>query len=216
MMLRLLASNARRHDNPAMKRVRQVRFSEFPRMVVGFLSVLLLVSLPVSHAEEASKQEKNTKAKTNSGKNSPEEEEEPTVTGSAASGLNAAQLLPIGIPSRNVRMPEFEEDILVSKMIVRELTRISDDELDILDMRLERYRPDGSLDHVVLIERGFYSISTGQLVSRTPTRLEGRNMILIGEGCDYSPDSPVVKILGNIRSYIDPNGIRPASEEKEP
>lgn len=122
------------------------------------------------------------------------------LEGRTAAGLNAAHLLPIGVPSTNVRMPDFEEDILVSWMRVGTLTRIDHDELDMIDLLLESYLPDGTLDYVVIIDRGFYQIATGQLVSRTPTRIEGRGFFLVGEGCDYQPDSPIIKILGNIHS----------------
>ncbi len=122
------------------------------------------------------------------------------LEGRTAAGLNAAHLLPIGVPSTNVRMPDFEEDILVSWMRVGTLTRIDHDELDMIDLRLESYLPDGTLDYVVIINRGFYQIASGQLVSRTPTRIEGRGFFLEGEGCDYQPDSPIIKILGNIHS----------------
>lgn len=120
----------------------------------------------------------------------------------AVPGLNAASLLPIGIPSFDVRMPEFDEDRLISRMRVRELTRIDDAQLDLRDMDLERYLPDGSLDYVVNVERGFYEMSTGRLISSAPTRLRGKAMDLHGQGCVYSKDNDVIKILGNVTSYI--------------
>lgn len=122
------------------------------------------------------------------------------LEGRTAAGLNAAHLLPIGVPSSNVRMPDFEEDVLVTWMRVGTLTRIDHDKLDMIDLRLESYLPDGTLDYIVIIDRGFYQIAGGQLVSRTPTRIEGRGFFLVGEGCDYLPDSPIIKILGNIHS----------------
>lgn len=202
-----------------MRPRRQVRISAPLVLFACAVAAVPFVPVRALSAEENKKQAespgapKPTKAdKADKAELSATAEQEPTA--SAASGLNAAQLLPIGVPSRNVRIPEFVEDVKVSQTIVAELTRISDDELDLTRMRMERYRPDGGLDHVVLIERGFYVISSGQLVSRTPTRIEARNMVLIGEGCDYSPDSPVVKILGRVTSFIDPNGLRPNPSEK--
>ena len=124
-------------------------------------------------------------------------DEEPAVP-----GLNAASLLPIGTPSFDVRMPEFDEDLLVSRMRVRELTRIDDHQLDLRDMDLERYLPDGSIDYIISLERGFYAMSTGRLISSAPTRLRGKAIDLHGQGCVYSQDSDVVKILGKVTSYI--------------
>lgn len=122
------------------------------------------------------------------------------------SALNAATLLPIGVPSYDVRMPEFDEDRLISRMRVRELTRIDDQQLDLRDMDLERYLPDGSLDYVVHVERGFYALSTGRLISSAPTRLRGKAMDLHGQGCVYSKDNEVIKILGKVTSYIYVDG----------
>lgn len=120
----------------------------------------------------------------------------------AGAAMNAAALLPVGVPSYNVRMPEFDEERLLSRMKVRELTRIDSDHLDLRDMDLERYLPSGALDYVVLVERGFYEMSTGRLVSSSPTRLRGKSIDLHGEGCVYSRDSEVIKILGKVTSYI--------------
>lgn len=117
-------------------------------------------------------------------------------------GLNAASLLPIGIPSFDVRMPEFNEDRLVSRMRVRELTRIDEQQLDLRDMDLERYLPDGSMDYIISIERGFYAMSTGRLISSAPTRLRGKAIDLHGQGCVYARDDDVIKILGKVTSYI--------------
>jgi hypothetical protein len=150
---------------------------------------------------------------------------DPEAAGVApVSALNAATLLPIGVPSTDVRMPEFDEDRLISRMRVRELTRIDDDQLDLRDMDLERYLPDGSLDYVVNVERGFYALSTGRLISSAPTRLRGKAMDLHGQGCVYSKDDQVIKILGKVTSYIYVEGGRlnkseadsPAEKKPEP
>lgn len=119
-----------------------------------------------------------------------------------AAAMNAAALLPIGVPSFDVRMPEFSQDLLVSRMRVRELTRIDEQQLDLRDMDLERYLPDGSLDYVINVERGFYELSTGRLISSAPTRLRGKSIDLHGQGCVYSRGNEVIKILGKVTSYI--------------
>jgi hypothetical protein len=138
-------------------------------------------------------------------------------TDTAVPGLNAASLLPIGVPSFDVRMPEFDEDLLISRMKVRELTRIDEDQLDLRDMDLERYLPDGSIDYIISIGRGFYAMSTGRLISSAPTRLRGKAMDLHGEGCVYSRDNDVVKILGKVVSYIYlEEGQLDKPEPKEP
>jgi hypothetical protein len=147
-----------------------------------------------------------------------------TTDEAAVRGLNAASLLPIGVPSFDVRMPEFDEDILVSRMRVRELTRIDEDQLDLRDMDLERYLPDGSIDYIISIGRGFYAMSTGRLISSAPTRLRGKAIDLHGEGCVYSRDNDVVKILGKVTSYIyleegqldPPEPKAPPAEENPP
>lgn len=141
---------------------------------------------------------------------SPEKRPQPaTATGSGdseevvpAAAMNAAALLPIGVPSFDVRMPEFSEDLLISRMRVRELTRIDEQQLDLRDMDLERYLPDGSLDYVINVERGFYELSTGRLISSAPTRLRGKSIDLHGQGCVYSRGNEVIKILGKVTSYI--------------
>ena len=125
---------------------------------------------------------------------------EPAATPMAA--MNAAAVLPIGVPSYDVRMPEFDEVRLVSRMRVEKLVRIDDNQLDLLNMYLERYLPAGGLDYVVTIQRGFYDLKTGRLVSSSPTRLRGREIDMYGEGCVYAKDDDVIKILGKVTSYI--------------
>jgi hypothetical protein len=120
----------------------------------------------------------------------------------ASSGLNAARLLPVGVPCLGVRMPDFEGDVLVTQLTAARLVRIDDQHLDLSDMDLERYHPDGSLDHVVTVERGFYDLETGRLVSRSPTRVRGRAFDIQAQGCDYSRDAPVLKLLGQVTSFI--------------
>lgn len=143
--------------------------------------------------------------------------QDPEAAGVApVSALNAATLLPIGVPSTDVRMPEFDEDRLISRMRVRQLTRIDDDQLDLRDMDLERYLPDGSLDYVVNVERGFYALSTGRLISSAPTRLRGKAMDLHGQGCVYSKDNEVIKILGKVTSYIYVEGGKLNKAEADP
>ena len=125
---------------------------------------------------------------------------EPSATPIAA--MNAAAALPIGVPSYDVRMPEFDDVRLVSRMRVEKLVRIDANQLDLLNMRIERYLPAGGLDYVVTVQRGFYDLKSGRLVSSSPTRLRGREIDMYGEGCVYAKDVDVIKILGKVTSYI--------------
>lgn len=139
-----------------------------------------------------------------------------STTTAPASALNAATLLPIGVPSYDVRMPEFDEEFLVSRMRARVLTRIDDVQLDLRNMDLERYLPDGSVDYIVNVERGFYDLTTGRLISSAPTRLRGKSIDLYGQGCVYSKDNEVIKILGNVTSYIYVEGGRLTAPKPKP
>ncbi len=123
----------------------------------------------------------------------------------ASSGLNAARLLPLGVPCKGVRMPEFTNDVLVSRIRARELKRINDDQLHVTEMEMERYRADGTLDNVVTVEDGFYELESGKLTSQHPTRVRGRSFDIRGQGCDYARGAPVIRILGNVVSYFYPD-----------
>ena len=116
--------------------------------------------------------------------------------------MNAASLLPVGVPSFDVRMPEFAKDKLVSRLRVRQLTRLDDDRLDLEDMEMQRFHPDGTLQYTIRIQRGIYFMAGGNLISNTPTSLHGEDMELFGEGCRYAQSSNVIKILGNVTSSI--------------
>lgn len=165
-------------------------------------------------------------ADTAEGAGRPEDEEAAAVAVEAAraennqeealsSGLNAARLLPVGVPCFGVRMPDFEADLLVSNIHVRELIRIDDRHLDMRDLELERYRADGAIDYVVTVERGFFDMGSGRLTSSTPTRLRGKAFDLQGEGCDYARHAPVIKILGKVTSYIYPERAKSPESEDE-
>ncbi|MFM7182648.1 MAG: hypothetical protein ACKO2G_14445 [Verrucomicrobiales bacterium] len=185
---------------------------------------------PVQAPEEKEKEKVKEKPPENPAKNPPAPEKKPppanaktvtppdgeTTIDAPVSALNAASLLPIGVPSFDVRMPEFNGDRLVSRMRVRQLTRIDDDQLDLLDMDLERYLSDGNLDYVVNVERGFYALSTGRLISSAPTRLRGKAMDLHGQGCVYSKDNEVIKILGKVTSYIYVEGGKLTGSKPKP
>jgi len=123
----------------------------------------------------------------------------------ASSGLNAARLLPLGVPCKGVRMPEFSDDVLVSRIRARELVRINDDQLHVIEMEMESYRADGTLDNVVTVEDGFYELASGKLTSQHPTRVRGRAFDIQGQGCDYARGAPVIRILGNVVSYFYPD-----------
>ena len=124
-------------------------------------------------------------------------------------GMGAARLLPMGTPCKGVRMPEFDRitGALVSHIRVRELKRISEDQLQLTDMEMERYALDGTRDYVVSVSSGFYDMTTRKLTSQYPTRARGRAFDIQGQGCDFSQGAPVIRILGHVVSYLYPDRV---------
>ena len=115
-------------------------------------------------------------------------------------------------------MPEFDRvtGALVSHIKVRELKRISEDQLQLTDMEMERYAPDGARDYVVSVSSGFYDMTTKKLTSQYPTRARGRAFDIQGQGCDFSQGAPVIRILGHVVSYLYPDRAetKPADPNK--
>ena len=124
-------------------------------------------------------------------------------------------LLSEGKPSYGVRIPSFEDDVLVSLTDIEVLTKLADGNLLIEKMVFTQFDEDQEVSMVVEVELGIYNTEDERLTSTHQTVIHGDGFHAVGEGCVFRQGSSVVELTGIVHSKF--SGDRnPVSAHQDP
>ncbi len=133
-------------------------------------------------------------------------------------GLSAlSNILPQGKVHRGVTYPIFENGKLSTVLVPKEMVRRDEENLDIKDMLIELYSPNGHIDYTIKLLTALYHMPSEQLSSNERTVIKGKSFTLEGDTMVYDTNQNICRMTGDIRMVItNPSAVikKPAPKSK--
>ena len=117
------------------------------------------------------------------------------------SGLQATRYMPLGKPNLRVKIPQFKDGVLECLMQAGEMTRVSDDDINIKKMDIEFV---GENDSEMKIERkeATYSLKDKLISSKNRAIVRRSDFTLIGASLDFDTENRHGRMTGKVRMVI--------------
>ncbi|MAS93672.1 MAG: hypothetical protein CMO55_10815 [Verrucomicrobiales bacterium] len=167
------------------------RFSPLPLVLVA----LFAFSGVLHCEEEKSKEEKKARKERRQKK-------------AADSAMQAAfppeltSMFPIGREFKGVAIPSYTEDVLKSVMNADSVTRINEQFLDLVNLRILIYNSEGEPETTIFMELAAYDLLAGELRSKTPSRIEQPRFTMTGDQLIFETQSQRTRLIGNVHVVI--------------
>ncbi len=120
----------------------------------------------------------------------------------AKGGSAFGAFLPIGLTNEGVTIPSFEGGVRTSLIKAKTMTRIDEDHLDMDDMVIENFFPDGTMDSKITMLRSRYHMPSGVLTSRSRSRVERSDFEVVGDSLAFDTESQRGRMAGNVEMII--------------
>lgn len=135
-------------------------------------------------------------------------------TGSEESGLQAARYMPLGKPNLRVKIPQFKDGILECLMRADEMTRVSDDDINIKQMDIE-FVGDGDPEMRIELQEATYSLKDKLISSKNRAIVRRSDFTLIGDSLDFDTENRHGRMTGRVRMVIHNSASLVKGEEAE-
>jgi len=117
------------------------------------------------------------------------------------SGLQTARYMPLGKPNLRVKIPQFKDGVLECLMQAGEMTRVSDDDINIKQMDIEFVGEDDS-EMKIELEEATYSLKDKLISSRNRAIVRRSDFTLIGDSLDFDTENRHGRMTGKVRMVI--------------
>ena len=120
-------------------------------------------------------------------------------------------MFPVGRIFKGVTIPSYTGENLKSVMRASSVTRIDERYLDLTDLIVLVYDSREKAETTISMEQAAYDMQTGELRSKTPSRIEQSKFVMTGDKMIFHQQSQVSKLKGNVRVIIpDANQFGPS------
>jgi lipopolysaccharide export system protein LptC len=113
-----------------------------------------------------------------------------------------ASLFPIGRTFNGVKIPSYTDDVLKTILEADTITRVDQTYLDLTKLVIKVYNPKGGIESTVKMDEARYHLVTGQLLSKTPARVDHEKFVMTGNRMGYDTASDVSTMTGNVKVVI--------------
>jgi hypothetical protein len=121
--------------------------------------------------------------------------------GKEESGLQATRYMPLGKPNLRVKIPQFKDGVLECLMRAGEMTRVSDDDINIKQMDIEFVGEDDA-EMKIELEEATYSLKDKLISSRNRAIVRRSDFTLIGDSLDFDTENRHGRMTGKVRMVI--------------
>lgn len=126
----------------------------------------------------------------------------PVSGGPRAIPTEMATLFPIGRTFTGVKIPSYTDDVLKTILEAETITRVNRTYLDLTNLVIKVYNPDGEIESTVMMDEAQYHLTTGQLLSKTPAKVNHEKFVMTGDEMGYDTSRGVSTLTGNVRVVI--------------
>lgn len=164
------------------------RFPQFSVMVVALFAFSM--SLHGDEAEEkAAKKERRNKRAANEAMQ-------------AAFPPELASMFPVGREFKGVAIPSYTKEELTSVMKADSVTRIDEQFLDLVNLRIYIYNSEGEPETTIMMDEAAYDLIIGELASKTPSRIEQPRFTMTGDKMIFETQTQKTRLVGNVHVVI--------------
>jgi hypothetical protein len=166
--------------------------------VKSWLSLLLVVLLPVAAVAESEKSDKDSK------------KSKATPTPASTEQKEDAMLrdLPQGQTYTGLRIPNFSPTgKLLMLLDAKEAKRVGDRDVDLTELKLEIHNEDGTTFHVTTAHSVF-NLDTRILASDTPTKITREDFVITGEKADFYLKTKFGRMKGSTKMIINSEQVK--------
>ena len=129
------------------------------------------------------------------------------------SGLQVARYMPLGKPNLRVKIPQFKDGILECLMRAGEMTRVSDDDINIKQMDIE-FVGEGA-EMKIELEEATYSLTDKLISSKSRAIVRRSDFTLIGDSLDFDTENRHGRMTGKVRMVIHDSASLMKGEDPE-
>lgn len=113
-----------------------------------------------------------------------------------------AELFPVGRTFEGVKIPSYSDDVLKTILEADTITRVDQTYLDLTNLVIKVYNADGVVESTVKMKEAQYHMITGQLLSKTPARVDHDKFVMTGEVMGYDSTREVSTMTGKVKVVI--------------
>ena len=136
-------------------------------------------------------------------------------SGDENSGLQVTRYMPLGKPNLRVKIPQFKDGILECLMRAGEMTRVSEDDVNIKLMDIE-FVGEGDSEMKIELKDATYNLSDKLISSKSRAIVRRSDFTLIGDSLDFDTENRHGRMTGKVRMVIHDSGslMNEAATEK--
>ncbi|MFP6873501.1 MAG: hypothetical protein VCA55_08315 [Verrucomicrobiales bacterium] len=117
------------------------------------------------------------------------------------SGLQITRFMPLGKPNLRVKIPQFKDGILECVMRAEEMTRVSEDDVNIKLMEIE-FVGEGDSEMKIELKDATYNLSDKLISSKNRAIVRRSDFTLIGDSLDFDTEKRHGRMTGKVRMVI--------------
>lgn len=120
------------------------------------------------------------------------------------------EMFPIGREFKGVAIPNYSDDVLSSVMRSDSITRVDEQFLDLKNLVISIYNGEGKAETTITMARASYDLIVGELVSKTPSKIEQPKFTMTGNKMTFKTESQISILEGDVRLVVpDVSGFTP-------
>ena len=106
-------------------------------------------------------------------------------------------------PALGLRIPELSPaGQLLSQLMAAKATRIDDEHVQMQEMKIDLYHPDGKEDFHVTMPTSIFNLTTRIITSEDPVVVQTQDFELTGEKMEFNTVERTGKLIGKVRMII--------------
>lgn len=153
-------------------------------------------------------------ATTGSIDSTPEGEKAGKGSGDENSGLQVTRYMPLGKPNLRVKIPQFKDGILECLMRAGEMTRVSEDDINIKQMDIE-FVGEGDSEMKIELQEATYNLTDKLIRSKNRAIVRRSDFTLIGDSLDFDTENRHGRMTGRVRMVIHDSASLMKGKEPE-
>ncbi len=111
--------------------------------------------------------------------------------------------LPVGDSGKVLTIPEYSGTAqLLSQIMAMKATRISNELVQMKEMKMDLYHPDGKEDFHIILPTSVFNLETHIITSEEPVTVQTQDFELTGEKMEFNTVDRTGRLLGNVHMVI--------------
>ena len=125
----------------------------------------------------------------------------PTLAGKKAKPIQFP--LGVGDPANRIKIPETDQGgRLLSQLLAARATRVDNEHVQMSEMNLDLYHPDGKEDFHIIMPTSTFNLQTRIISSEEPVTVQTQDFELTGEKMEFNTVDRTGKLMGKVRMLI--------------